>query len=283
MIAPDMVDFLGIGVQKGGTTWLFHQLSKHPQICFPKGKELHFWNNDGASRGDEWVKMLTPQQPATADGRPIRTGEITPAYALLPLETIVALRKQCPDLRLFISLRNPLERAWSAAVMGLSRAEMFAHEASDAWFIDHFHSSASRERGDYAGCIERWRKVFPIDQLLVLIHDEIATAPVALLKRLAEHLRIDGADVATLPSEDLARVVVPTISGVHPIYAAQQGLPLRPSLREPLLRLYGPQIDKLQALLDRDLSRWKDGSGCVRDTRVRERHQVSGDQLRTGG
>jgi len=277
-----MVDFLGIGVQKGGTTWLFHQLSQHPQIAFPGGKELHFWNHFGASKGNDanvWVKMLTLQQPSTADGRPIRTGEITPAYALLPVETIAALRKHCPDIRLFISLRNPLERAWSAALMGLSRAEMFTHEASDAWFIDHFHSSASRARGDYAACIERWRTVFPADQLLILLDDEIATTPAAVLKRLSVHLGVDAAGFATLPPEDLARVVVPVISGVHPNYMAQQRLPLRPSLYEPLLQLYAPQIDRLHTLLGRDLSFWKDPAQA-RAANVRGRHEVTADQLR---
>ena len=257
-------------------------LTAEPTPAFPSGKELHYWNHFGASKGNDasgWVKMLTPQQPTTADGRPIRTGEITPAYAMLPVETIAALRQRCPDIRLFISLRNPLERAWSSALMGLSRAEMFVHEASDAWFIDHFHSSASRERGDYPGCIERWRKVFAADQLLILLHDEIATTPAAVLERLAGHLRIDATDFATLPPEHLERMVAPAISGVHPNYVAQQGLPLRPSLSEPLLQLYAPEIERLQTLLGRDLSCWK-GSEHIRDANVRERHEVTAAQLR---
>jgi hypothetical protein len=35
--AAPTVDFLGIGVQKGGTTWLYHQLARHPQVAFPRG------------------------------------------------------------------------------------------------------------------------------------------------------------------------------------------------------------------------------------------------------
>ena len=37
-----MVDFLGIGVQKGGTTWLYDNLASHPEIWFPFVKEVHF-------------------------------------------------------------------------------------------------------------------------------------------------------------------------------------------------------------------------------------------------
>ena len=37
-----MVDFLGIGVQKGGTTWLYENLASHPDLWLPFLKEVHF-------------------------------------------------------------------------------------------------------------------------------------------------------------------------------------------------------------------------------------------------
>lgn len=38
-------DFYGIGVQKAGTTWLYAQLSKHPQIYMPLLKEIQYFNH----------------------------------------------------------------------------------------------------------------------------------------------------------------------------------------------------------------------------------------------
>ena len=37
-------DFVGIGAQKAGTTWLGHNLQLHPEIWMPKIKELHYFN-----------------------------------------------------------------------------------------------------------------------------------------------------------------------------------------------------------------------------------------------
>ncbi len=34
-------DFLGIGAQKSGTTWLHDKLWRHPQVWLPPIKELH--------------------------------------------------------------------------------------------------------------------------------------------------------------------------------------------------------------------------------------------------
>jgi hypothetical protein len=41
-----MPDFIGIGAQKAGTTWLHAMLSKHPKIWMPPRKELHWFDRD---------------------------------------------------------------------------------------------------------------------------------------------------------------------------------------------------------------------------------------------
>ena len=39
-----MFNFLGIGAQKAGTTWLYAQLKQHPDVWMPIVKELHFFD-----------------------------------------------------------------------------------------------------------------------------------------------------------------------------------------------------------------------------------------------
>jgi hypothetical protein len=157
-------------------------------------------------------------------------------------------------VRLFISLRNPAERAWSAALMGLARAQMLVHEASDQWFLDHFRSAASRARGDYVGCLERWWSVFPRGQLLVVFQDDIRARPADVLATLAAHLGIDAAAFARLAASDVAEVVVPALgTDVDP----EPPPPLRPTLFEPLAAMYASDIDRLEALLGRDLAAWR--------------------------
>ena len=256
--AAPTVDFLGIGVQKGGTTWLYHQLARHPQVAFPRGKEVHYWDAAPTPTADEWAALLEPPSRQSRTGRPIKTGEITPAYATLPVEKIAAIKRRCPSIRLFISLRNPLDRAWSAALMGLTRAQMLVPEASDQWFLDHFRSAASRARGDYLGCLDRWHSVFPQEQLLILFQDDIAAQPAAVLDALAAHLGIDAGEFRALPAEALGEVVVP---GLGDGVVSTAPPPLRPSLLGPLLELYGSDIARLERLTGRDLSAWRQGGG----------------------
>ena len=37
-------DFIGIGAQKAGTTWLHRNLQAHPEIWMPTEKELHYFD-----------------------------------------------------------------------------------------------------------------------------------------------------------------------------------------------------------------------------------------------
>lgn len=47
-------DFLIIGAQKSGTTWLHENLWEHPELWLPPVKELHFLNQKFAPSADGW-------------------------------------------------------------------------------------------------------------------------------------------------------------------------------------------------------------------------------------
>ncbi|MDV3353314.1 sulfotransferase [Leptothoe sp. LEGE 181152] len=45
-MTPQNINFLGIGAQKAGTTWLWSVLKTHPDIWMPPKKELHYFDRD---------------------------------------------------------------------------------------------------------------------------------------------------------------------------------------------------------------------------------------------
>jgi hypothetical protein len=235
-----MLHFLGIGAQKAGTTWLFRQLRAHPQIRFPADKEVHFWDQENTVDVEAYRRRF-PTPPDTAT----RNGEITPAYAILSPARVAQIHAEFPALRLFYILRNPIERAWSSALMALERAELTIDEASDQWFIDHFRSQGSLRRGDYEACIRTWASAYPMDQILVLRYESIASEPRALLRRVAAHLGVDTDFFSTIPDDELTRRVF-----------AGSGHPLRLSLRPALEQLYREKILSLGDYLGTDLGDW---------------------------
>ncbi|MEL6539123.1 MAG: sulfotransferase [Bacteroidota bacterium] len=139
-------DFICIGAQKAGTTWLHHQLNQHPEVWMPPVKELHFFDQQDVSRriyllfrkgrrkrttinqlrrvvrGDEprwmltylftkrtpsnYTKLFYPQEYQIS-------GECTPAYARLELEAVAKIAQLEPQPKIIYLLRNPVDRAWS--------------------------------------------------------------------------------------------------------------------------------------------------------------------------
>ena len=207
-------DFLGIGAQKAGTSWLHANLAQHPRVRFPGGKEVHFWNRAWPEGLEEYRRLFARAPPG------VLQGDITPAYAILAPERIAAVARELPRVRLIYLLRDPVERAWSSARMALQRAEMEPDEASDAWFLDHFRSRGSRARGDHAACLDAWLQHYPRESLLLLRHDEIGRDPEGVARAACAHLGLDPEPLLQPQNRWLrARVRV------------GDELPLRPSLR----------------------------------------------------
>jgi hypothetical protein len=110
---------IGIGAQKAGTTWLYECLRALPGIAFPHGKEAHAWDAGagvGEAEAAAWSDALAR---VSADGG--LACDITPAYAMLDEATIRRVRTHAPEARLVMLLRDPVERAWSAARMAFAR------------------------------------------------------------------------------------------------------------------------------------------------------------------
>lgn len=108
---PAKVDFLIIGVQKGGTSALHHYLKLHPQLVPPEQtKELQFFLGD-----DKRVEWYHRQFPVMRYGNRL-CYESTPDYicGYHFLEKIARYKfRYSPRMKLIVLFRNPVERAYS--------------------------------------------------------------------------------------------------------------------------------------------------------------------------
>jgi len=180
-------DFLCIGAQKAGTTWLFTNLRSHPGIYLPEEAlhyDLHYFDLEFHKSLKFYAKKFEP-------GRQMMKGESTPAYGVVPLSRIRFVRAVIPDVRLIFMMRNPIERAWSHALMGLvKRANRKFDEIDDSEFFAHFSSERSRKRGDYVTILDNWLSVFSREQLYIGFFEDIVNHPQKLLSEVFAHVGI---------------------------------------------------------------------------------------------
>src|SRR2546423_2056748 len=103
-------NFFICGAAHAATTSLWHYLRQHPDIYMPPTIEqkepAYFCDIYGTNDSDFYLSLF-----ADADGRK-RVGEASTAYLTWPASA-AKIRATVPEAKIIISLRNPVERAWS--------------------------------------------------------------------------------------------------------------------------------------------------------------------------
>lgn len=187
--------FIG-GVQKGGTSALYAYLARHPDLCPPPHKELHFFDDE--TRDWRWPSGAALDALAPGDGR-LRF-EATPITLFWPgaLERLVAYN---PWARLILIFRDPVERAWSQWCMDYARgAEClpFARAIREGrgrvaglppW-ADERRVCSYVERGAYGAQLAHALSLLPRRQMLLLRSQDLADAPGHTLARVSDFLGI---------------------------------------------------------------------------------------------
>ena len=143
-------DFIGLGAQRSGTTWLYSLIAAHPGVQGDAIKELHYfhryWNRPfGASDATRYAQYF-PRPPG------LQAGEWSPGYLshfwIPPL-----LDRAAPDAKLLVSLRDPVERYRSGLALQSETRRPSAAAASTAFRLgcygmqlEHLFSSVDRAR-----------------------------------------------------------------------------------------------------------------------------------------
>jgi hypothetical protein len=170
-------DFVIIGAQKGGTSFLYYLLTRHPLVEPAARKELHFFDEpEHFDNGAEWYRRCFPRL-SSKDGQRSITGEATPYYLFDP-PVAKRMAEIVPKARLIALLRNPIDRAYSHYQMQVKRGtEPRTFEEA----IEQQHSSYV-SRGIYVDQLLRWFEFFSKEQMLILKSEDFFERPVETLK-----------------------------------------------------------------------------------------------------
>jgi hypothetical protein len=205
-------DFLILGPQRTGTTWIYHNLKRHPQIFLPRKKETYYFSTLGrpdhphfecdclddflerhmAERFRHRLKRHWDSLRRCRElYRPAVRGEATATNALLNAETIQELRAINPDLRAVLMLRDPIDRAWSHARKDLLRKTgRRPDEVSAADYARFFRASGQRGLGSYVELLRIWTAELKPGHLFVGDFEMIASRPDELLTGLHRFLGV---------------------------------------------------------------------------------------------
>ena len=172
-------DFIIIGAQRSGTTWLYNILKSHKQVVLAEGrKEVHYFDRY-YDRGENWYKELFPDKPS------VKKGEISPAY-LYQKECPSRIKKDFPEVKLICLLRNPIDRAYSGyKYMIQEKGLSISFEEAIQEFPDIL------ERGLYFQQLKRYFEYFEKEQLGIYKFDDLIKNPDKLINSICDFLEIN--------------------------------------------------------------------------------------------
>lgn len=246
-------DFVGVGVQRAGTSWWWNLVTQHPQVHVPGAgttefKERQFFSGAYAprvrERQIERYPLDFPRPPGTL------TGEWTPRYMYDPW-TPRALATAAPSARVLVMLRDPVERCQSALAW-------IARRLGGEQEVKRELRNEAVARGLYGAQLHLLLAHFAARQVLVLQYERCLREPALELARTFRFLGLEPMD--SMPA--------------HPHRPRRSrraaSVQLSPETRADLVALYAPDIDSLtRRFPDVDVELWPNFA-----------HRPSGDQDR---
>lgn len=175
-------NFIYIGPSKAGSTWLHEVLIRHPQVCMSRAKDLYFFDRY-FDRGLPWYAAQFH------DARPehLVVGEVCQEYLSCP-EAPERLRRCLPDdLRLMVTIRDPVTRAFSC----------YLYLRKHGVFEGSFHEALQTRPGlldhaRYATLLSRYLLHFDRASIHCAVFDDLVEDPVAFAGALFDFLGVDA-------------------------------------------------------------------------------------------
>jgi hypothetical protein len=288
-------NFLVIGAEKSGTTWIYDRLRRHPDIFMPEVKEVHFFNRLNSNLETrqnykehdlEWYKAHFRDREREA-----AVGEATPMY-LCDEKAPERIHLHVSDVRLIACLRYPTDRAYSHYWMARGKK----HTTRSFQEVVQSRSPRFIKRGRYGKQLDRYLSHFDRSQIHILVHEELFADPIEHLNEICSFLGVDDTFYrdqswitdtvnrsSTVRSTILHRMIGRTAKWMRDHVGFRQMLDLLKKsgitdrvkeankatrdypdmpyeLRHELDQYYAPTVQRVEEMLNREIQPWRNRS-----------------------
>jgi len=270
-------NFLVIGAPRCGTTWIDENLRRHPDIYMPAKKELHFFDRHYGLGIEHYEASFAGWNGEKA------VGEATPdylhgLYASHGQDVAALIAKHLPGVKLIVSLRNPVDRAYSHFLNVKAKHEHNLDLTFEEKLRKVRGGAEIIREGFYAEHLSRYYALFPRESILVLLYDELVADPKAFLERIYRFLEVDPSfDSPAIDARINMAVGKKHLARSRPLWYLSRALSrldahrlserlrrlnARPApqmsgeTRRMLIDIYREANKELERLIGRDLSHW---------------------------
>lgn len=187
------IDFIGIGGMRCGSSWIFQCIKEHPEVCNSSRKELNFFDKDNNyKKGIEgYYKPKFEKCPPDKI-----KGEFSPTYLHNP-RAPYRIQSHFPNTKLIVSLRDPIERAYSQYRYGKAQNKRMS-------IYKNFHEAIKKDselvqNSLYHEKLKKFFELFPENNILVIHFEEIRNYPDDTIKKIYKFLELNDVDFTPSP------------------------------------------------------------------------------------
>jgi hypothetical protein len=192
-------NFIGIGAQRAGTTWLNRCLRDHPSVFVAEKKELHFFDRE-FTKGLGWYAAAFKDAPLNSV-----IGEFTPNYYHDPL-ALERIKNSIPQVKLIFIARNPVDRSFSQYQLyseGVYQGLTFQEALREDKTLIEYSLQGKH--------LERALSLFPKEQILILLYEELSSSPLKVIGKVCRFLGVDDQFTPPTLNKRVNRVVLPNL------------------------------------------------------------------------
>ncbi|WP_299487742.1 sulfotransferase domain-containing protein [Acaryochloris sp. IP29b_bin.137] len=231
MVLPN---FLIIGAPKSGTTSLYYNLKKHPQIYMSPLKEIHFFHkhkdyidHEDLSKYQNYFKNVNKESAI---------GEATTTY-LYSINAPGSIQRFIPNAKLIAVLRNPIDRAYSEYLMqyrnnrlpdNISEKDLFPYFSH---LISEDSKSSLLQYGFYWKSLSRYTNIVEPNNLKIFLFENLKHDTPRVLQDICRFLSVDDTYFLGNYSPTFNQAGIPKNKTIY-------------SLLEHFRRTYGPGLSR---------------------------------------
>jgi len=199
---PRWPNFYVVGAVKAGTTSIWAHLKRHPQVFLPRMKEPHYFADSLSPAPKKVSDLHCPgdvkrYQTLYANcGEVLAVGDASPSY-LWDESAPRNIHRACPEARIVIIVRDPIERAYSQYLMNVSTGleelpplpamQRDLAREEKGWWGARLYVALGR----YSAQIQRYFDLFGREQVAVFSFGELKRDSQAVFEQIAKHIGVD--------------------------------------------------------------------------------------------
>jgi len=289
MIKPN---FFIIGAPKCGTTSLASWLAEHPEIYFSPTKEPHYFNTDHRRFLNSLSGYERLFSGATAQHRAVGEASVWYMYSATAVANIL---DYAGEAKFIVMLRNPIEMAPSLHEELVFTGREDVKDFAEAWSLQDVRRNGQKlppmvwepkyvQYGDLCSLglqLDRVFRLIPKDRVKIILLEDLAADPSDVYRSVLEFLGVSDDRRTDFTVRNAAKrrrwggllrlawlsVTAKSILGIEGGIGLWKYIDrwnrvdhkralVDPRIRNALREYFRPDIERLQALIGRDLSRW---------------------------